>query len=299
MPAAGDEVLVSVIVPTYQRGEVLCETLEHILNQSYPHFELIVVDQTSQQPTAVRLKLAELERRSQHLAYIQLPNPGLPGARNEGIRHARGSILLFADDDIVPSEHWIAEHVRNYDDLQVGGVVGRVIEPVEDPVGDGLGRLLGIVGRITFWGRPISNFDSSYRTAIHTARGCNMSFRATVVRQVGLFDERYGGNAQFEETDLSFRVRRLGYTLIYDPLPKVEHLYFASGGCRSADRLSWYRDYLRNKSMFFQKNMPLWTHAPFFLSHILIAMREGLIRAHSIRGFVDLIQTMAQGYRMR
>jgi GT2 family glycosyltransferase len=293
-----DDVSVSVIVPTYRRGNILCETLEYILSQDYPCFEVIVVDQTPQQPSTVRLRLTELERRFTKLTYMQLTDPGLPGARNAGIHRANGSILLFADDDIVPSDNWIAGHVRNYSDPQVGGVAGRVTEPVQDRVGDRLGRLLGIVGHITFWGRPIGNFDSSRRTTVHTARGCNMSFRATAVQQAGLFDERYIGNAQFEETDFSFRIRHLGFEIVYDPFPKVQHLHLSSGGCRSADRLDWYRDYLHNKSMFFRTNMPFYTHIPFFLAHVLIAMREGMIRACSAKHLVKLLRAMMQGYRL-
>lgn len=176
--------------------------------------------------------------------------------------------------------------------------MGRVVEPVQDRIGDQIGKAFGLVGRITFWGRPVSNFGSYRRTTVQTVRGCNMSFRATAVQEAGLFDERFIGNAQFEETDYSFRVRALGLKLVFDPIPVVQHLCLPTGGCRSNDRIGWYSDYLYNKARFFRKNMSLCTHAPFFLVHSLIALREGMLRAHSARCFVALLERMKRGYGM-
>ena len=125
-----------------------------------------------------------------------------------------------------------------------------------------------------------------------------MSFRYQVLHQAGLFDERFTGNAQFEETDLSFRIRELGYKLIYDPIPAVQHLSAATGGCRNIDKIAWYHDYLFNKGLFFSKNMPLRTHLLFFIAHGIIAIREGILRGQSINKTLNLLNAMVSGYQL-
>jgi glycosyltransferase involved in cell wall biosynthesis len=54
--------------------------------------------------------------------------PKLTNARNIGIRHAKGDLILFCDDDIIPSSKMIEVHVKNHNIDAVGGVSCRVIE---------------------------------------------------------------------------------------------------------------------------------------------------------------------------
>ncbi|MEM1589203.1 MAG: glycosyltransferase family 2 protein [Candidatus Bathyarchaeia archaeon] len=291
---------VSVIIPTYRRGEILIKTIENVLEQRYPLFEVIVIDQTPEveYDQSISGYLRRLQITCRNFKYIQLSNPGLPGARNEGIQHANGSIILFGDDDIIPCEQWIEAHVANYIDSTIGGVAGRIIEDFKrDKLGDTIGQFFGKVGHITAWGRPIGNFDALYRTTVQTARGCNMSFRRDVFSKVGLFDERFRGNAQFEETDFCFRLRRKGFKIVYDPRACVKHLNSPEGGCRSANRTEWYHDYIHNKALFFAKNMPVYSHFLFFIAHALIAVREGVLGACSLSVCKTLLNAMIKGYQ--
>lgn len=90
--------LVSVIIPCYNQAHYLGEAIESVLAQSYPHYEIIVVDDGSPDNTA------EVTAKYPGVRYVRQKNQGLSGARNTGIRQSKGKYLVFldADDRIVP-----------------------------------------------------------------------------------------------------------------------------------------------------------------------------------------------------
>jgi glycosyltransferase involved in cell wall biosynthesis len=90
--------LVSVVIPCYNQARFLGEAIESVLSQSYPHFEIVVVDDGSTDNTS------EVASRYPGVRCIRQENQGLAGARNAGIRHSRGSYLVFldADDRLLP-----------------------------------------------------------------------------------------------------------------------------------------------------------------------------------------------------
>lgn len=86
--------LVSVIIPTYNRWPMLGEAVESVLGQSFKGFELIVVDDGSEDGTARHLK-----RYSTDLRLLSQPRRGVAAARNLGARFSRGRYLAFLDSD--------------------------------------------------------------------------------------------------------------------------------------------------------------------------------------------------------
>jgi len=86
--------LVSVIIPTYNRAEVLCRTIDNALAQTYTHTEIIVVDDGSTDET-----LSTLHRYNDRIRVIAQSNAGPAAARNRGIEAARGDLIAFQDSD--------------------------------------------------------------------------------------------------------------------------------------------------------------------------------------------------------
>jgi glycosyltransferase involved in cell wall biosynthesis len=86
---------VSVIVPTYNRADMLPEAVESVRAQSFDDWELIIIDDGSQDNT--REVVAGMTDGRIH--YFHQENRGLPGARNAGIRRARGKYVAFLDSD--------------------------------------------------------------------------------------------------------------------------------------------------------------------------------------------------------
>lgn len=92
--------LVSIITAHYNRAPLLPQAIASVRRQDYPNIELIVVDDGSTDPDAIEL-LAELEPEFQQRGWriIRQKNGFLGKARNAGIRAAKGSLILFLDDD--------------------------------------------------------------------------------------------------------------------------------------------------------------------------------------------------------
>lgn len=90
--------LVSVIMPTYNRASLIGAAIESVLAQTYPHFELIVIDNFSDDDTE-RVVLAYAARDAR-VKYFKFANHGLVAAsRNAGMRAAGGKYLAFLDSD--------------------------------------------------------------------------------------------------------------------------------------------------------------------------------------------------------
>jgi glycosyltransferase involved in cell wall biosynthesis len=88
---------VSVVIPTFNRAHVVSDALESVGRQSYPAFEIVVVDDGSTDDTRRRLQ----PLLSDHVRYVFQANTGAAGARNHGVAVARGELIAFLDSDDV------------------------------------------------------------------------------------------------------------------------------------------------------------------------------------------------------
>lgn len=97
--------LVSVVVPTFNRAQLLSETVNSILGQTFQEFEIIIVDNMSEDGTEAYVKGLNDPR----IRYYRNPNNGIIAInRNFGIRQARGTYVAFCDDD----DLWLPEKLQ-------------------------------------------------------------------------------------------------------------------------------------------------------------------------------------------
>lgn len=98
MPLSHALPLVSVIIPTYNRGRMLKSAIDSVLAQTFQDFELIVVDDGSTDDTPQLL-----HTYASRITVIRQDNRGVSAARNRGIEHSSGKLIAFLDSD----DHWL------------------------------------------------------------------------------------------------------------------------------------------------------------------------------------------------
>ena len=121
--------LISVIIPTYNRAEMLGITIESFVNQQYPHdnYEIIVSDNNSSDNT--KEIVSEWQSKADvKIKYIFEKRQGVHYARNSAAKIARGDILYFTDDDMIADRSLIEEIVKVFDlDPLIGSATGQII----------------------------------------------------------------------------------------------------------------------------------------------------------------------------
>jgi GT2 family glycosyltransferase len=197
---------ISVYIPAYNSAEYLSRAIEGLLAQTRPADEILVIDDGSRDATA------EIAARYPAVTLVRHRNNcGLGAARNTAFRTARHELVASIDADCVPEPGWLAALVRHFDDPQIAGVGGRLIEGNQRTVADRWRR----AHMPQEWGeKQLENPRFLF--------GCNNMFRRSAVLAVGAYDESMRTNG--EDSDLSRRLRDRGWNLLYDPEGRVVHL---------------------------------------------------------------------------
>lgn len=103
--------LISVVLPVYNGEDYLNLSLSSVLNQSYPKFEILIIDDGSTDRTK---EIAEKYKRSNsNVEVITIENQGLANARNVGIKHSSGKYVAFIDHDDI----WLKDKLSHQYDL--------------------------------------------------------------------------------------------------------------------------------------------------------------------------------------
>ncbi len=210
---------VSVVICTWTGGRwhELLEAVESVGLQSDPSLETIVV--VDHDPALLVRARAELPN------VVVTPNVearGLSGARNSGLRLARGDVVAFLDDDAVAAPDWLRLLAREYGDEDVLGVGGS-IEPIWEERPAWFPAEFGWVVGCTYRGLPPE------RAAVRNLIGASMSFRRELFSEFGGFRHGIGRVGTHpvgcEETEFCLRVGRArpGGRFVYQPVALVHH----------------------------------------------------------------------------
>ncbi len=214
-----DELLsLSVVVCTFNRESTLRDVLSDLLSQDYPACEILVVDQSSgHDPETV----AFFDRVSSRVTVVERDEPNLPAARNEGLRRARGEVVVFVDDDLRLPRHTLRAIAMEFRDPGVNGIAPRVV-PDDDP---GSARVFSSVEWQTL---------EAARHRVSNVIGACMAFRRHDLVAIGGFDEflgRLNASASGEDMELCRRFVRAGFRLWLSSAYAVLHHGRTPGGC--------------------------------------------------------------------
>src|SRR5579883_3072383 len=183
------------------------------------NFEVIVVDSSTNDESE---RVIARYPATKHIRVRGARN-NMPQARNTGIACSTGEIIAFIDDDSMVQPSWLEALLDVYRDKTIGAAGGRVItmpEPycdeIKGPPRLHVTRLGGVIAKD-------AGLVSEERTEVDHLIGCNMSFRRTVLEEVGGFDSNFTLTNLREETYLCLRVKRAGWRIVFEPGIAVVH----------------------------------------------------------------------------
>ena len=185
--------LVSIVIPTHGRPDLLHRCLDALLVQEYPaeRVQIVVVEDGGPGSGADVVLGMQARHPGRRIAYQAVKQGGPGAARNAGVRLATGALIAFTDDDTIPDAGWLGEGVQA---LQAGAdaASGRTIVPLGDLPTDAQANVQGLE-RATF---PT----------------CNVFVKRAWLDRVGGFDPRFR-RAYREDSDLEFRLLDAGARL--------------------------------------------------------------------------------------
>lgn len=201
------EILVSVIIPVRNSEKHVNACLESIIKQDFENFEIIVVDNNSNEKT--RKIILDLTKKHKNLKYVFEPQIGRGAARNTGEKQAVGKIILMTDSDCVAPKNWIK----------------MMIEPIL--TGEALAVQGGEVGlKQNFWSQQIDLRTTDKFNAfgspgkIITIDTKNFAIKHEILENVGFTDRRYvSGN----DTSLMISLLKKGIVPILKENIKIRH----------------------------------------------------------------------------
>jgi GT2 family glycosyltransferase len=208
---------VSVIIPTYQRRASLERVLGGLALQEWDHdlLEVLVIADGSRDGS---LEMARAHPMPFTLRALEQPNQGPAAARNLGLAHAAGPLVLFLDDDVVPAPQLVAEHVRAHAERSNRVVMGPLLEPEDE--------------QLLPWVRWEARSLAAQYEAMTEGRWQptpwqfytgNASVGLAWLRAAGGFDPAY---KRAEDVHLAFRLEKLGCEFVFNPRAAGAH--FAS-----------------------------------------------------------------------
>lgn len=219
---AGDP-LVSVVICTYNRSDLLKSCLESLINQQTKErsFEVIIVDNRSVDETQEVIR-KYTSGNPLFRAVIEM-NQGIGHARNRGFREARGAYVAYLDDDAIADGRWIAvmlDFIRRHPGAAAFG------GPCYDYVAGGFPEWVPPEFRkfeLDTSGGP----ERPIRPPGEMFGGCNMVVRKELLRELGGFDTfvgHHGNKASYgEDTEMLMRIHLKGHEIFYAHDMKVKH----------------------------------------------------------------------------
>jgi glycosyltransferase involved in cell wall biosynthesis len=279
----------TIIIPTYNRGEILRENIMSLLKCDYA-FELLVVDDGSTDGTERVVKSFEDPR----ITYIKhFSRHGYARSMNDGIEHAKYSWVLLLEDDVFIVDPDVFFETL----LSERGGYKRII--ATHLLLRGKEVKLTFLKRLKrFFAEPLAGeiylYNGSKRKIVRFCNAC-CSFNKEEIRT--RFDESdYLGNAFRIESDFQIRARKEGATIIYNPKLIIDHKRHPVGGHRVRDRDDFLYQCMVNHIIFLKKHYSICNIYIYVLLKLLVHPTKWFVIKDAIKKHVNLIQNALIDY---
>jgi glycosyltransferase involved in cell wall biosynthesis len=224
---------VSVVIATRNRQMLLAETLKALAAQRWPRhrFEIIVAYNGSTDATRSVVAKAAATAGAPSIAHLFVGQPGKSYAVNAALQAARGELIAFTDDDVVPDPNWIAALAGAAEDSGADFIAGRILPNWEVAPPAWMSPALFGVLAIPDNGLVRCRIAIDEPAPVMTI-GANMAVRASVIARVGGLRTDLGkleGTLRTgEDHEFFLRLLHAGCSGVYEPAALVQHFVPAS-----------------------------------------------------------------------
>lgn len=206
-------------------GDRAINFIRSILSTDYPNIEFVVIDNASSDNSDVLIERELRELGKGRLIRLE-KNLGYAGGNNYAFfRFARGAkYVAFLNNDLEVERDWLAKIIEVMErDESIAAAQPKILQLQDKRLIDSMGGMLDKIGRAydVFHSLP-DNITTEKPIEVFYARGAALVVRCDAFREAGGFDDEYF--IYYEETDLCWRLRLMGYKVVTVPTSKVYHL---------------------------------------------------------------------------
>lgn len=260
-----DQIMLSVVVVNYNAKKWLEKLFPTVLQTNYPKnkLEIILVDAGSTDSSKEWVQNNLAHRND--VKYINIPKTlGWGYALNQGIKAARGEIIVHISSDVEVTRNWLIEIVKAFNAEKIGVVQGNSISIWDRKSFDSAMNFLDKYGFSYGFmpdGRP---------NEVFFAEGMVFAFRKKVAEEIGMIDDYFF--MEYDDQDFCWRARLAGYKVVFAPLAIVYHVRGGTIGRTYFERIRNTVLYSRNHIVSLIKNYEL----------------KNLLRALPVAIFIDV-----------
>ena len=238
-----DKPKVSIVVPVFNNASLTYQCLKSILEHTPADlYEIIVVDNASTDDTQRMLRQienVEIIANSENLGFV--------GGCNKGSTAAQGEYILFLNNDTVVTEAWLTSLLSTFDEHEEVGAVGAKLVYPDGRLQEA-GAIVWSDGTGWNYGRgdDPQRPEYNYVREVDYCSGACFLVRRELFERLGGFDARFAP-AYYEDVDLCFEIRRLGYRILYQPKARIIHVEGATAGTDISSGFKRFQEVNRTK----------------------------------------------------
>lgn len=239
----------SVIIPNWNGRDLLKDCLSSVVNQTYKHFEVVVVDNNSSDDS-----ISFVENNFSAIRLIKLDqNYGFAKAINIGVKKSKAEYVIFLNNDTSVNANWLENLIKCADlHPEAVSVNSKILNFYHPKFIDGVGILINEVGQARSIGYNEKD-KGRYQKEMYifgATAGASL-FKRKEFLKIGGFDENFF--MYYEEVDFAFRAQFLGYKSVYCPSALVFHKHKATAK-RTPSKIEYWQ--FKNMLQTIIKNYP-------------------------------------------
>lgn len=238
----------SIIIPVFNKADFTFQCLRSLFEEVEPgEIEVIVVNNASSDHTSEVLahfgKLIQVVSNDTNLGFVE--------ACNRGAAAARGEYLVFLNNDTLVKPGWLKHLIETIEQDEFVGAVGSMFIYPDGRIQEAGGIIWNSGAAHHYgWGKSADEPKYNFAREVDYCSAASLLVRTALFKKLGGFDQRYAP-AYYEDVDLCFGVRSLGFKVVYQPFSRVVHFEGVTAGTDS--NAGFRRFELINRQKFREK----------------------------------------------